>query len=89
MSFAGNPMRYLLSPSGSGGGGLPMGGVLAVIQMEFTGIDTTPDHSVDVTFLDGTRTFILKSECTDRIISLFRMKSGMKFSGVKPYLNIF
>ncbi len=66
MSFAGNPMRYLLSPGGTGGGGLPMGGVLSVIQMEFTGIDTTPDHSVDVTFLDETRTFILKSECTDK-----------------------
>ncbi len=43
-----------------------MGGVLSVVEIEFTGIDTTPDHSVDVAFLNGTRTFILKTECSDK-----------------------
>jgi hypothetical protein len=64
MSFAGNPMRYLLSPeSGGGGGGAEQ---LSVIQIEFTDIDSTPDHAIEVTMLGSTRTFTLKNSPTTK-----------------------
>lgn len=58
MSFAGNPMRYLLT-SGSGGGGGEE--VLSIIEIGFTDIDVTEDHSMEVTVLGAPRTFSLKN----------------------------
>ena len=63
MSFAGNPMRYLLTNVPSGGGGLP---AKSVIEISFSDIDPTPDHSVSVTFLGDTRTLTLKAVPVDR-----------------------
>lgn len=59
--FAGNPMRYLLTP-GSGGGGGGIEDVFSVIEIEFTDIDSTVDHSMEVTMFDESRSFTLKSE---------------------------
>ena len=53
MSFAGNPMRYLLSSTSSGG-------TLSVIKIGFSALDTTPGHSIDITFLGDERTFTLR-----------------------------
>ncbi len=58
LSFAGNPMRYLISITA---GGVGETGDKSVIEISFSDIDSTPDHSIDVTFLGGTRTFTLKS----------------------------
>ena len=55
MSFAGNPMRYLLSGTSSSG-------TLSVIKIGFSALDTTPGHSIDVTFLGDERTFTLRSD---------------------------
>ncbi len=65
MSFAGNPMRYLLTPGsgGGGGGGIdPIDGIPSIIEIVFSDIDSTPDHAVEVTFMGATRTFTLKNE---------------------------
>ena len=59
MSFAGNPMRYLLSP-GSGGGGQQE----SVVHINFTNVDTVENHSMQVTLLGATRTFTLKASPT-------------------------
>lgn len=59
VSFAGNPMRYYLTP-GSGGGD-PFG-VLSVIEIVFSDIDSTPDHAIELTFMGETKTFTLKNE---------------------------
>ncbi|MEI7723481.1 MAG: hypothetical protein WCK09_00395 [Bacteroidota bacterium] len=69
MSFAGNPMRYQLTPGtsgGGGGGGVPIDGVLSLIEIAFTDIDSTPDHAMTVTFMGETRTFTLKNEPTTK-----------------------
>jgi hypothetical protein len=62
LSFAGNPMRYILSnSSGGGGGGSASLDVFSVIEIGFSDIDTTPDHSIEVSFLNTTKTFTLKT----------------------------
>lgn len=61
LSFAGNPMRYHLTPS-TGGGGTEE--TLSVVEITFTNIDTTEDHSVDITFMGVTRNFALKTTPT-------------------------
>lgn len=61
VSFAGNPMRYLLTPGS--GGGLQEN---SVIEIEFTGIDSTADHEMEVDFMGDTRTFILKATPSTR-----------------------
>ncbi len=58
LSFAGNPMRYLVSNTP---GGVGETGDKSVIEISFTDIDSTPDHSIEVTCLGETRTFTLKS----------------------------
>ncbi len=63
MSFAGNPMRYLVSTN-EGGGGIEDS--KSVIEIEFSDIDSTPDHSIDITFLRETRRFTLKNQPTSR-----------------------
>ena len=66
ISFAGNPMRYLLTTESGGGGGGGGEEIKSVIQIGFSGIDTTPDHAIAVTFLGDTRTFTLKSTPTTK-----------------------
>lgn len=57
VSFAGNPMRYLLtSDPGSG-----TGGIKSVIRIRFTGIDTNADHSVTIEQNGAERNFTLKA----------------------------
>jgi hypothetical protein len=57
MSFAGNPMRYLLSTETGGGGGE----ILSIIEIGFSDIDATEDHAIEVTFMGETRTLALKA----------------------------
>ena len=59
VSFAGNPMRYLLTFDSGGGGNEQM---KSVIEIGFSDVDTMPDHSIAVTMMGETRTFTLKSE---------------------------
>jgi hypothetical protein len=64
-SFAGNPMRYLLTTGsgGGGGGGIdPIDGINSIVEIDFSDIDPTPDHAIEITFMGATRTFTLKNE---------------------------
>ncbi len=58
MSFAGNPMRYLLS-SETGTG---TGGIRSVVKIRFTDIDTSEDHAITIDQNGVERTFSLKAE---------------------------
>jgi hypothetical protein len=62
LAFAGNPMRYVLSPDTGGGGGGEIDGQCSVIEIVFNDIDTTPDNSMSVQMPGETRAFTLKTE---------------------------
>lgn len=64
VAFAGNPMRYLLSPETGGGGGWEE--TLSIVQIEFTAIDDTPNHTMTVAMMAGSRSFTLKADPTDK-----------------------
>lgn len=53
--FAGNPMRYRIVPD------VPPDPIESLIEIEFTDVDTTEDHTLEATFLGSTRTFTLKT----------------------------
>lgn len=63
VSFAGNPMRYLLTAQNTGG--LGEAPVFSVVEIAITDIDTTEDHSITVEMLDAERVFALKANPTD------------------------
>ena len=66
LSFAGNPMRYLLSPDGTGGGGGQEDGILSMVEIMFTDVDATEDHAMEVAMMGETRVFTLKSQPTTK-----------------------
>lgn len=63
LAFAGNPMRYLLEPDASGGGGGGQtDGQLSVIQIFFSDIDTEVGHSMILDIMGNHRQFTLATE---------------------------